>query len=203
MKLRIFSSLIFLMTSASVWAYGTGISTFPLMPEKKLISTEFTGITSNGGGIGLQARYTQKLNSTTVLEAGIGMSGGQFDSRIFGSADFEIFPDYQRQPRVSLKANFENVKEFGLRRNVVGVTPTISKGFNFWGEEGFPFISFPVGLSLDTENQMYRTVISTNIGIVGNLPIEGYKHWTASVEGIINLKDTYSGIFMGLSYPIN
>ena len=203
MKLRIISTLLSLMVSTSLWAYGTGVSTYPLMPEKKLISTEFTGITSTGGGVGLQARYTQKLNATTIVEAGIGMSGGEFDSRIFAGADFEIFPDYQKQPRVAVKAYFENVKEFGLRRNVVGVTPTVSKGFNFWGNEGFPFLSVPVGLSLDTENQMYRTIISANFGIVGNLPIEGYKHWTASIEGIISVKDTYSGIFMGLTYPIN
>ena len=38
------------------------------MTDKKLISTEFTGVTSTGGGVGVQARYTQKLNKLTTLD---------------------------------------------------------------------------------------------------------------------------------------
>lgn len=50
------------LSTSRAFAYGTGVSTYPLEADQKLISTEFTGITSAGGGMGLQARFTQKLN---------------------------------------------------------------------------------------------------------------------------------------------
>ena len=185
-------------------AYGTGLSTFPLEVETKLISAEFTGITSAGGGVGMQARYTQKLTENGTLDAGLGLSGGEHSARLFAGYDVELFPDYENQPRTSIKAYVENSKEFGARRNIMGIAPTVSKGFTFWGKEAFPYLSVPYGISLNGSNHSYNTTMSANIGISGVIPSEigRNKQLTANAEAIIGLKDSYSGLFVGVAYPI-
>ena len=190
--------------SQKAHAYGTGLSSFPLEVETKLLSAEFTGITSTGGGIGMQARYTQKLSEKGTIDAGLGISGGERSARLFAGYDYELFPDYENQPRTSLKAFIENSKEFGVRRNILGVAPTVSKGFSFWGKEAFPYISIPYGISLDGGSNSYKTTMSANIGISGVIPadIGPDKQLTANAEAIVGLKDSFSGVFIGVAYPI-
>ena len=60
--MKILLALVASCLSVTAHAYGIGLSTFPIPPETKFVSAEVTGITSSGGGVGLQARYTQKLN---------------------------------------------------------------------------------------------------------------------------------------------
>jgi hypothetical protein len=189
--------------SSNVFAYGVGISTFPMMTDKKFLTTEFTGIMNEGGGVGLQARYSQKMNHALMLEAGAGLGGGERSNRFFVGADYELFPDYMNQPRISMKTSLSNAREFDVRRNVLSVAPTISKGFSFWGEEAYPFLSIPMGLSLESGSKTYETVAAMSMGITGHLPIDGYREWTGNLEGTVNLRNSYSGIFFGISYPIN
>ncbi|MGB0453783.1 MAG: hypothetical protein ACPGJV_08705 [Bacteriovoracaceae bacterium] len=192
-----------LIASSSLWAYGTGLSTAPMVKSKKYVSAELTGVTSTGGGVGLQARFTQQATRNVVFDAGIGMSGGDYDNRLFVGADYLIFPDYQKQPRFSVKATLENAEELDSRRNIVGLAPTVSKGFNFWGTEAYPFLALPINLNLNTDSKNYETTIAANLGILGQLPIQGYEHLTYSVEGTIKLKDSLSGIFLSIGYPID
>lgn len=189
--------------ATNAFAYGTGISTFPLEVEKKFISAEVTGITSEGGGLGLQTRFTTKLNEKSTVDAGLGISGGERSARLFAGFDYEIFPDYEMQPRTSLKAFVENSKEFGVRRNIVGLAPTFSKGFSFWGHEAFPYVALPVAISLNGRANTYATTVSANLGVSGILPVEtGSKKLTANAEANIGLKDSFTGLFFGVAYPI-
>lgn len=192
-----------LMTSTQAWSYGNGFTTAPMISKKKMVSTELTGITSTGGGLGLQARYTQKVNADLTFDAGIGMGGGELNNRVFVGADYLIFPDYQRQPRVSVKTTFENAKEFGDRRNIVSLAPTVSKGFSFWGNEAFPYLSMPVALNLNTGSKTYETGIAAQLGATGQLPLEGYRHLTVAVEGTIKIKDHHSGLAFSVGYPLD
>jgi hypothetical protein len=209
--MRHFKALVVLATLAVVigingqkaYAYGIGLSTYPLKVETKLLSAEFTGITSTGGGIGMQGRYTQKLSEHGTIDAGLGISGGERSARIFAGYDVELFPDYENQPRTSVKAFIENSKEFRDRRNILGIAPTFSKGFSFWEKEAFPYISFPYGISLNNNSNSYNTTLSANVGISGLIPTEvgETKQLTANAEAIIGLKDSFSGFFMGVAYP--
>ena len=191
--------------SSAAFGYGMGISTFPLEEDKKVLSAEVTGIVSNGGGVGLQARYTQKLNQLSSVDAGVGISGGERSARLFAGYDYELFPDYDMQPRTSLKAFIENSKEFGTRRNILGIAPTISKGFSFWGNEAFPYLSLPYGISLDGKKNQYETTLSANVGISGLISSDYLiteKPVTANAEMIIGLKDSFTAVFFGFGYPI-
>ena len=192
-----------LVTAPSVWAYGTGQSTYPLLEKQHIVSTEITGITATGGGVGIQGRYTRKINKKLVMDAGFGLSGGEMTNRFFAGADWEIFPDYINQPRVSVKTSLENAKEFKVRKNILTVAPTLSKGFSFWGEEAYPFVSLPFGVQLISDTKQYETVANINLGVAGKLPLEGYKKFTASAEVTVDIKDSYTGVFLGLSYPLN
>ena len=190
---------------SAVFGYGMGISTFPLEQDRKVISAEVTGIVSDGGGLGLQARYTQKLNQSSTVDAGLGISGGERSARLFAGYDYEIFPDYDIQPRTSLKAFIENSKEFGTRKNILGIAPSISKGFSFWGNEAFPYLSLPYGISLDGKRNQYETTLSANIGISGTITSEYLttnRPVTANAEMIVGLKDSFTAVFFGFGYPI-
>ncbi len=202
-KLTLLLAIIGIFAPTKVLAIGTGYITYPLAPEKRLVSTEFTGITSTGGGIGLQGRFTQKINEKITLDAGLGIGSGERDSRFFAGADFELFPDYMKQPRVSLKTTFSNSEEFEVRRNIFTFAPTVSKGFSFWGNEAFPFFSLPLGVSLNGENSTYETIVNANAGITGNLPIEGYEKLMGTVEATVGVKDSFTALFFGVSYPLN
>lgn len=197
-------ALIALMTfSQSAWSYGTGWLNSPLESNKRLVSTEVTGITSSGGGIGVQARFTQKLTSKLAIDAGLGFAGGAYSGRVFAGVDYEVLPDYMNQPRFAVKFSFENTKVSSRAQNVFGVAPTFSKGLSFWGDEAYPFISLPMTVNLDKGSSTYTSTISANIGVTGKLPIDGFRNVTGTVEAMIKVKDTYSGILVGLAFPIN
>ncbi len=202
-KILILVLFALICLNSKLFAYGIGYSSFPLEEGKRMVSTEMTGITSTGGGVGLQGRFVQKISDKWGMDAGVGIGSGERTRRIFVGSDFEIFPDYMRQPRFSLKTSFENAKEFDSTQNILSVAPTVSKGFSFWGDEAFPYLALPVGLSLNSDKKSYETVITAHLGVSGNLPIEGYSKFTGLVEGIVGLKNSYSGVFLGVSYPLN
>jgi len=202
-KSLLFISMLMAPILSSYGYWGTGVSTYPMLMDNKFLSTEITGDFSANGGLGFQGRYTQKINQSTIVDAGVGFSGGDRTGRIFASIDYEIFPDYQKQPRISTKAFYENSAEDGQRKNIIGVIPTFSKGFNFWGQEAYPYASVPMGVSLDKNNKSYDTFLKLSLGISGKIPYESLKHLTASVEGTLNIKDSYSGLYMALHFPIN
>jgi len=202
-KLALVSTLIGILAPAKVMAYGTGYVTYPLMPQKRIVSTEFTGVTSTGGGVGLQGRFTQKLSEKMIVDGGIGISGGERDSRFFVGADYEIFPDYMDQPRFSVKTTYTNAREFDVRRSIFSIAPTLSKGFSFWGHEAFPYFSLPIGINLDSETKTYESQVNASFGISGNLPFPDYKNLLGNVEATVGVKDSYTALFFGVSYPLN
>lgn len=195
--------LVFSMLLASAsFANVVGLSTHPFTLKNKVLSTEFTSNLSAGSGFGVQARYYQKINQDLNVDAGFGLAGGERESRMFVGADYMLYPDYQNQPRVSIKGTYERNRDFGVTYNSLGLAPTVSKGFTFWGHEAFPFVALPVKLALDSDRSRYETVSSLAMGITGRLPIEGYKHLVGSIEANLDIDNSYTGLFLGVSYAI-
>ncbi|WP_412470946.1 hypothetical protein [Halobacteriovorax sp. RT-2-4] len=198
---KVFLSLM-MLSQASIFAYGIGQSTMPMLSGSKQIATELTGITSDKGGMGMQVRYTQKLDEKLIVDGGIGISGGERSQRLFVGADYEIYPDYMQQPRVSVKGILERSTEFDQGITKISMAPTITKGFSFWGKEAYPYASLPVGLSLNGDTKTYETTISLNTGINGQLPIEGFKHLNGTMEVQVGLKDSFTAFLAGVSFPL-
>lgn len=196
-------SFLLTMTPMGIWAIsGTGHSVFPLERNDRLIGIEATGITSEGGGYGLQGRYTHKTSRRMIIDAGLGTSGGAWSGRIFANAEYEIYPDYLRQPRFALRLGLEHSDEYSERKNQLALSPTISKGFSVWGREIFPFLSAPTGISLERSSKTYESFVNLSTGITGKLPFEGYQHLIGTLEGTMNVQNSYTGLFLGISYPM-
>ncbi len=189
--------------SLSAFGYGLGISTHPLQMNKRAVTTEFGGILSNGKGAGLQARYTQKVADKLVVDGGFGFSGGDRKYRLFANADYTLYPDYMKQPRISVRGTLMRAEEFSNGITRMGVAPTVSKGFVIQNNEVFPYLALPFSLDLNSDNSEYEFASQIAVGATGNLPIRGYEHLLANIEGTLNVDDGYSGIFFGVSYPLN
>ena len=201
LQLALLLATIFLVKN--VFAYGVGYSSYPWAENKKIISTEANGIMSQDGGVGLQARFTNKISEKITFDAGGGIQSGGHSGALFAGMDYELFPDYMKQPRFSVRSALETMKEKDQRVNVISVAPMLSKGFSMWNKEAYPYIAIPLGLALNAESNTYRTTMNLAAGLVGNLPFEGYEKLTAKLEATLSVKDSYSGVLFGVSYPIN
>lgn len=153
--------------------------------------------------MGLQVRYTHKFNSLLTFDTGLGVGGGDRNQRIFVGADYELYPDYLNQPRISLKTTISRAEEFEKTKTKIQLAPTLSKGFVFWGREAFPYVSIPLGLSLNADEKTYESTMSLNVGINGQLPIEGYRHLNGSLEVQAGIQDSFTAFVAGLNFPMN
>ena len=188
--------------SATLFAQGHGVSSYPLDIQQKYVSIEWTGIVSHGRGSGLQARYMQRVRPQWTVSGGFGFSNGERANRIFVNADYELYPDYQKQPRVSLRGILERSRDFGSTHTKVGVAPVVSKGLSFWGQEGFPFISVPVALDLDSGRNRYEVISQLALGAAVPIRTRTSQKIVANIEVNMNISGSYSGIFFGLSHPL-
>jgi hypothetical protein len=189
--------------SGQVFAFGVGQVVYPMGEKKNILSAEANGVVSSGGGVGAQVRYTHRVFPQLAFEAGLGTNGGERANRVFLGADYEILPDYYNQPRVSLKANYKNAKEFDQRINGLSIAPIVSKGFNFWGWEAYPFASLPLGVELNQKTKNYNSTVAVAAGVTSAVPFEGYQNVTMGFEAQVDLKDTFTAITFSLGFPLN
>lgn len=200
---KVILSLIFGALTTSAFGYGVGQVTHPLKRNTHIVSAEFTGIMTDGSGIGLQGRYTRKLAEKITADAGIGLGAGDRSFRVFGGANYDLYPDFGKQPKVSVKAGLEIGREFGNTITTMSITPIASKGLNIYGIEGFPFVALPIALGLNGNSKTYETMYSVAAGWTGKIPMKNMEKFTASLEMNLGLKDNYTGMFLGLAYPLN
>jgi hypothetical protein len=189
-----------LFVVSRVFAYGTGYSTHPIPEEQRMINIEAMGIVSDNGGLGIQGRYTHRLNTDLTLDGGLGISGGDRENRIFVGADYMLFPDYESQPRLSLKGSYILSEEFGTSTNNFSISPTVSKGLSMWDQEIYPFLAVPVGLQLVSEGNKYETTIGASLGATAPLMLENAEKLFLNAEVNIDLKDSYTAFFTGIGY---
>ena len=195
---------LLLMTLVVGQAFGNtvGLSTHPFSMKKNALSAGIDNYFSNGEGTGFSARYLRRINQSLNVDAGFGFTDGDRSSRFFAGADYEIIPDYGRQPRVSIKGLLENTDFDGDTVNSIGFAPTISKGFSFWGEEGYPFLSLPYRIHLNDDTGEYETAIGLTLGMTGNLPIDDFRNLIGNIEATIDIDNNYSALVLGIGYAL-
>ncbi len=194
--------LLFLAFAGSATASTIGVSNQPFLMKKHVVSTEYNNYNNAGTGAGLTLNYLRKVNEDLNLNAGFGSTNGDRGSKFFLGADMQVFPDYGRQPRFSVKGLLESETIDGDRINSYGIAPTLSKGLAFWGKEAFPFVALPVKLNLNENEREYNTSTALAMGITGRLPIDGFKNVVGNIETNISLENSYSAFVMGISLPI-
>ena len=195
--------LLLALVSFSVMATTVGLSTHPFAIENRVITTEFDNYTSADSGMGLTARFYERVNSLLNYDVGFSINEGDRANRLMVGADYELIPDYGRQPRASIKTLLETMEFDNERINTVGIAPTLSKGFNFWGNEAFPFVALPYRVSLNDEQGTYDTSLALATGITGRLDLGGNKEVVGNIEANFNLENSFSAIVMGVSVPLN
>ncbi|MBD66347.1 MAG: hypothetical protein CME62_14145 [Halobacteriovoraceae bacterium] len=194
--------LLTLLLSSSVMASSIGLSSHPFVMEKHIVTTQFDSYLSNGSGMGIAARYLNRMNEKINMEAGFGVNDGDRASRFFAGADMMIIPDYGRQPRFSIKGLLQTESVEGERINSFGAAPTVSKGFSFWGNEAFPFLALPINVGLNTDEGTYETSTALATGITGRLPFGNFRDLVGNLEANFSLRNSYTSIVAGVSLPI-
>ena len=193
--------LVFLGFSAAAWGQSYGGSSYPLRKRQRYVSADVVGVLSDGGGIGLQAKYTECLRPGLVIGGGFGFSDGERAHRIFTGVDYELYPDYMNQPKVSIGGFAERALEFSHSHTRFGIAPTLSKGFSFWGQEGFPFMSLPVALDLNGDTRSYA--VATRVVLGASFPVPAARRGLlVNVEVNMDVGNSYSGVFFGFSHPL-
>ncbi len=190
------------MVCTSGFATTVGLSTHPFTMNKSVVTTEFNSYLSAKGGMGITAKYFQRVNGKLNVDAGVGVTDGERANRLFAGADYELFPDYGRQPRVSAKTILETMEVDGDRINSIAIAPTLSKGFAIYGKEAFPFVALPMSVGLNTDEGTYETSTALSAGITGRLPIRGFESLVGNLETNFNLRNSYTALVMGISMPL-
>ena len=182
----------------NLYAYGVNYSTYPFAPATKILAVDIGG---KNGAMATQLRVAYKYDSQIMVEGGLGVAtSGEDNASMFAGLDYELVPDYMQQPRVGIKIAVDNSNLQTGRHNIFSVTPTVSKGVNFWGKEAFPYIAIPMGMAFGAD-QTYSTYFAMNVGITGNLPVNNYRHVVANLEASLGMSGLSSYLYAGFSFP--
>ena len=85
---------------------------------------------------------------------------------------------------------------------IIGLGPVVSKGFSFWGKEAFPFVAIPFGLTLNQDNKQYEMRTNIALGIMGKIPVKKLEKLIFNLEADINLNNSFTAVFLGMTYPL-
>jgi hypothetical protein len=182
-----------------LYAYGVNYSTYPFAPATKILAVDIGG---KADGMATQLRIAYKYDSQIMIEGGLGVATSNNDNAsMFVGIDYEVIPDYLKQPRIGVRVAVDNVNFSGSRHNIFSMTTVVSKGVSFWGREAFPYISLPLGMAFNTANKTYSTYLALSAGVTGNLPINKYHHLVTNLEASLGFTGLGSSIFAGISFP--
>lgn len=199
---KLLIGFIAITVSVGATASTIGVSNHPFLMKKHIFTTEYNNYHNAGAGMGISAKYNQRVTDGLNVDAGFGFTDGERESRFFAGADMQIIPDYGRQPKFSIKGTLETEMLDGERVNSFGAAPTISKGFVMWGKEAFPFVALPMKVSLNENEKEYDTSTALAFGMTGRLPIGGVNSLVGNIEANVSLRNSYSSLVMGVSLPI-
>lgn len=198
LTLALIATLFSLQTFASSLV---GVSVHPMKEGDKLIHPEFVNRFTSGSSQGLQVRYLH--NFTDKLNADAGLRVFRRDiSTFFASGTYELYPDYDSQPQIALKAFFERERNDTIDSNIFGIAPVVSKGYSFQGYPIYPYASLPLRMQLiDTEQ--YKIASALTLGLSAELPFQNFSNVLGNVELNIDIDNSYSYLALGLAMTFN
>ncbi len=194
-----FKLLIALCTlSTSLLASNVGVSSLPLHEYKNMFSLEYNQQLSGSTNPGMQVQYLYSATKKIGFDAALRISKNDYLGFVAG-ATYEVLPDYNKQPRFSLRAFYERENWDGADFNNFGISPTTSKGFNFNSIHLYPFAAAPTKISIYEDSDDVRLASSLAFGVNGKIPNSRYQNIQAHIEANINLKNTISNLSLGAS----
>ena len=183
-------TLLLLLSISLAQASVVGISTHPLGEEARVLSAELTGYMSQRQEMAMGLRYTQEVDPYTLID--VTASGGQ-DARglqLGAGADFALLREDIYQPRVSIKPTFQFQKYEAYSASLLGVAPTIRKGFSANGFEFFPFVAVPAGMKINNANDNFVYYASLSLGASMPFPGAASEKLLLSVEANMDMGAT-------------
>lgn len=174
-------SILCLLFSLQSYASVIGISTHPFGRNARVLSAEMTGYMSQRHEVGMGLRYTHELRNRTLADLSI--AGGQESRNLTtgGGLDIQLISEEKNRPRFSFKPYFQYQKFNDETSSVVGMAPTLRKGFAVSGAEFFPYMAVPSGVRIDTETNEFVYYSALTLG--ASMPIPGNSKMIISMEG--------------------
>ncbi len=182
--------------SSSLLASNVGVSSIPLHEYKNMFSLEYNQQLRGSTNPGMQVQYLHSATKKIGFDAGLRISKGDYLGFVAG-ATYEVLPDYNNQPRFSLRAFYERDNWNGADFNNFGMSPTVSKGLNFNSVHLYPFLALPTKISIFEDSDEVNLASSLAIGLNGKIPNSKFKNIQAYLEANINLKNTVSNLSLG------
>jgi hypothetical protein len=179
--------MLILLASASSYASIVGISTHPLNQGARVFSAEMTGHLSQRQEVGMGLRYTQEIHENKLLDLII--SGAQISRGLTmgGGIDVVIFDEDMTQPRISIKPHYQLQKYESDVYSLLGMAPTLRKGFSLRGNEFFPYAALPTGIKIDNDTDEFVYYSNLALGLSLPFPVHNKDPLLVSIEGNKNL----------------
>jgi hypothetical protein len=196
MKILMLLALFIGSAQASI----VGMSSHPYELNQHIFRSELATGFSSGNGTGLEVSYLGTPIDSLNIDAGFAVSSGDQENRLFAGATYEIFPDYESQPKISAKAfidrnKFEDDTVYGL-----GFAPIASKGLNMGSLEVFPYASLP--LKINREGSYTELASSLGFGMTAPITNNSERSVTANFETNINMRNSYTGVALGIGIAL-
>jgi hypothetical protein len=137
--------------------------------------------------MGFGLRYTQEVNRHQLLDL---TAAGAQNSRamtVGTGMDFELLSETTYQPRVALKPYVHYQRFEDSSNTLLGMAPSLRKGFGAFGTEIFPYLAMPSGIRIDPSTLEFGYFASLSVGASMPFPGAGSERVLLSLEGNKNM----------------
>lgn len=165
-------------------------------PGKWSVGAESEVIISKGAGAGINIKPRYGLNNFLNLEGLIGISGSSRGFRLGAIADFEWFPDVDKQPGIATPFSVTYYRYDGDDLLSLGPMPLLYMSFKGDGIDFTPFIAIPIGWNV--YNKKADGFVQIALGTMFRVP-ESEK-FQYVVEAGFDVTHSYSYIAGGATY---
>jgi hypothetical protein len=152
------------------------------------VGLEPEAILSDGGGVGLNLKYTQGLNDLSNLTGILGTGTGVERFRVGGNLALDFFPDVDNQPGIGIAFQGLYYRFQSDGRLDATAIPYIHKSFTTAGNQEIePFLAYPIGLAF--QDGTYHTTETLAFGSMFKATV--HVRYVLEMGVAINHAETY------------